>query len=323
LQVLLQLPGLRDAHLRFVIDLHHPDLWRVGKLYLPIVLGLLISQVAIGLDRNLASRTGEQSIAWMQFATTIIQFPLGLVSTAISLAILPTLSRQAASTDSADKLDEFMDTLAAGLRMVLILIIPATIALFILSEPVVALLFQRGNFTAYDTAQTVLALRIYLIGLTFAAIDLPLVFAFYARQNTVTPTLVGLVGVGIYMVVALVPALFRPLRMTDLVLANSVQLTGHALIMLWLTNRIASLHGRGLGATVLKATAASLLMGAILWWTLPVVQQLLFANLLTSRLVLVGLMIVVGGGVYLLALFPLKVPELKLLTGLLRRFVPK
>jgi putative peptidoglycan lipid II flippase len=321
-QVMLQLPGLRDAHLRFVIDLHLPELRRIGRLYLPIVLGLVISQVAIALDRNLASRTGPQSIAWMQFATTIVQFPLGLVSTAIALAILPTLSRQAASPARAEQLGEFSNTLASALRMVLILIIPAAVALFILAEPLVALLFQRGNFTAYDTQQTALALRIYLIGLTFAAIDLPLVFAFYARQNTLTPTLVGLLGVGIYLVTALVPTLVRPLQMTDLVLANSVQLTGHALIMLWLTNRHASLGGQGLGLTTLKATGASLMMGVVLWQMLPLAKNLLSADILTTRLILVGVLIAVGGGIYLLALALLKVPELRLLSGLLRKIVP-
>ena len=321
-QVMLQLPGLRDAHLRFVIDLHLPELRRIGRLYLPIVLGLVISQVAIALDRNLASRTGPQSIAWMQFATTIVQFPLGLVSTAIALAILPTLSRQAASPTRTEQLGEFSNTLASALRMVLILIIPAAVALFILAEPLVALLFQRGNFTAYDTQQTALALRIYLIGLTFAAIDLPLVFAFYARQNTLTPTLVGLLGVGIYLVTALVPTLVRPLQMTDLVLANSVQLTGHALIMLWLTNRHASLGGQGLGLTTLKATGASLMMGVVLWQMLPLAKNLLSADILTTRLILVGVLIAVGGGIYLLALALLKVPELRLLSGLLRKIVP-
>jgi len=114
LQVLLQLPGLRDAQLRFQFNLRHPAWRRVAKLGWPIIFGLVISQIAITLDRNLASRTGEQSIAWMQNATTIIQFPLGLVSTAISLAILPTLSRLA-SLESSPK-SEFMDTLAMGLR---------------------------------------------------------------------------------------------------------------------------------------------------------------------------------------------------------------
>lgn len=323
-QVVLQLPALRDARLRFTLDFQHPALRKIGKLCLPILLGLIISQVAIALDRNFASRTGEQSIAWMQFATTIIQFPLGLISAAISLAILPTLSRLAtAAQEPPTRLGEFMDTLATGLRLVLMLIIPATVALFILAEPVVALLFQRGQFTPFDTQQTALALRFYLLGLTFAAIDQPLIFAYYARQNTLTPALVGLVGVGFYLAAALTPALFRPMQMTDLVLANSIQLTGHALIMLWLVNRLSPLRGRQLGPTTLKAIVGALLMGGCLWLLQPMVEQWLPPTTFIIQAAGLALLIACGGGVYLLAAIILKMPDLHLVTQLLRRFWPK
>jgi putative peptidoglycan lipid II flippase len=319
-QVALQLPGLRDARFRFVLDMRSPVLRRILKLALPVVLGLVISQIAIVIDRNLASRTGEQSIAWMQNATTIIQFPLGLIAAAISLAILPTLSRQA-SVDS--NLDGFMNTLAAGLRMVLVLIIPATVALFVLAEPVVTLLFQHGQFTAFDSRQTALALRFYLPGLTFAAIDQPLVFAYYARQNTLTPALVGLLGVGFYLVAALTPALLRPLVMTDLVLANSIQLTGHAMVMLWLVNRMGSLQAHGLSLTSLKAIAGALLMGAILWWSTPLLQSLLGTTSFIAQAITMAVLVTLGGGIYLLVAILLRVPELALLRNLLSRILKR
>ena len=93
-QVMLQLPGLRDLRYRIAIDFSHPALRQILKLYAPVVAGLSISVVSVAIDRNLASHTGEQSLAWMQDATVLIQFPLGLVATAISFAILPTLSQQ-------------------------------------------------------------------------------------------------------------------------------------------------------------------------------------------------------------------------------------
>lgn len=324
LQLLLQLPALYDARFHFAIDLHHPLLRRIGKLYLPVILGLVISAVAIVLDRRFASYTGQQSIAWMQYATTIIQFPLGLISAAISLAILPTLSRLAVATQNTPtRLDDFMNTLATGLRLVLILIIPATVALFILAEPVVTLLFQRGEFTPFDSQQTTLALRFYLLGLTFAAIDQPLIFAYYARQNTLTPALVGLLGVGFYLVAALTPALFRPLQMTDLVLANSIQLAGHALVMLWLVNRLATLRGRGLGPAIFKALAGATAMGVGLWVAQPLVQQWLPPTNFISQAIALTLLITLGGGLYLLVAIILKMPDLHLLVRLFRRFLPQ
>jgi putative peptidoglycan lipid II flippase len=228
-----------------------------------------------------------------------------------------------AASESSPGLTEFMGTLATGLRLVLVLIIPATVALFILAEPVVALLFQHGAFTAISTQQTALALRLYLFGLTFAAIDQPLIFAFYARQNTLTPALVGLLGVGFYLVAALLPTLARPMQMTDLVLANSVQLTGHALVMLWLVNRLAPLRGHGLGPTTLKAITASLVMGVGLWLSLPWMQTWLPADSLVAEVTLVGLLSAMGGGVYLLVLYLLRAQELSLLQTFLQRFLPK
>jgi putative peptidoglycan lipid II flippase len=212
-----------------------------------------------------------------------------------------------------------MDTLTAGLKMVLVLILPAVVGLFVLSEPVVALVFQHGDFTAFDTQQTSLALRIYLLGTTFAAIDLPLVFAFYARKNTLTPALVGVLGVGIYLTAALLPAAVRDLRMTDLVLANSIQLTTHAAVMLWLTHRLGSLSGRGLGRTVLKALAASLIMAGV---TRMSAQWLLIR--FPGETVLDEAMIVGGAGLAAIVTYSvtatlLRVEEIGILAALLRR----
>jgi putative peptidoglycan lipid II flippase len=359
LQVLLQIPGLRGARLRFSLNLRHPGLPRIGLLYLPIILGLVIDQGANVLDRNLASRIAEtQTIAWMQFATTLVQFPLGLVAAAISLAILPTLSRLAAEesgrsagrldaprgegrlgdtksrgtstgsgTQGADGLQDpigtgspFLAVLVSGLKMVLILIIPATAGLFILAEPLIGLLFEHGDFSAYDTGQTALALRFYLLGLTFAAIDQPLIFAYYARQNTLTPALVGLLAVGIYLIAALGPTLFRPLRMTDLVLANSLKLTGHALVMLWLVGRGRRLPGLGLGWTTLKSLLAAAVMAGAIFGLLRTLQPLLPSGPLLNEVSLVAVTGLAGLLVYSLLLLLLRVPEVKLVAGLLSGF---
>jgi putative peptidoglycan lipid II flippase len=332
MQVALQLPGLRGARLRFSLDWYHPDLRRIVRLYTPVVLGLAVSQMGILIDRNLASRTGEQSIAWMRYATTLVQFPLGLVSVAIAMAILPTLSRLASSQpqrglrpepglrpDAA--LDEFMQMLATGLKMVLVLILPAVVGLFVLSQPAVALVFQHGDFTPFDTGQTALALRIYLLGTTFAAIDLPLVYAFYARQNTLTPALVGVLGVGLYLAAALTPALFRHLRMTDLVLANSVQLTGHALVMLWLIHRLGSLRGRGLERTAIKVLAAALVMGGLTYISAQGLAARFPSQSFLHEAIVVGGAGLVGLVSYGVLVTLLRIEEVGLLVSLLlRRF---
>ncbi|MBI3741870.1 MAG: murein biosynthesis integral membrane protein MurJ, partial [Chloroflexi bacterium] len=257
LQLFFQLPGLRGMKYYFAIEFAHPALKKILQLYLPVLGGLTASIIGVLIDRNLASRTGAQSLAWMQAATVLVQLPLGLVGTAISFAILPTLSRQST-------VYEFQSTLAFGIKLVLLLILPATIGLLILARPIVALLFEHGAFTAFDTTQTARALQIYLIGLPFAAIDQPLVFAFYARKNTLTPNLVAFAGVTIYLTVAL--ALIEAFGMLGLVIANAAQLSAHALIMLWFTHtRLNGLGKQGLSALTAKVFFASLAMGLVAW----------------------------------------------------------
>ena len=258
-QLLIQLPAMRDVRFRFSLDLSDPALRRILVLYLPIALGLIVSNVQVAIDQRLASSTGESSVAWMDRATTLIQLPHGLVAVAISLAVLPTLSRQSAAGDR----DGFRRTLGLGLRLVLVLIIPATLGLLVMAEPITSLIFEHGRFTANDTFWTAWALRCYLAGLIFAAIDWPLNYAFYARQDTLTPALVGILSVGVYLVVAL--ALIKPLGMLGLVLADSAKHFSHAITMLILTwRRIGNMSDQRLGKTAGKALLASLAMAALI-----------------------------------------------------------
>jgi putative peptidoglycan lipid II flippase len=317
LQVLLQLPGLRDMRFRFVVDWHHPALRRIVKLYLPVIGGLAVAQVGVAIDRYLVSFTGDQSLAWMTNATVLVQFPLGLVATAVSFAILPELSRQHGMSVDPEvigtiapsaALNEFESTLAFGLKLVLLLIVPAAVGLFVLAQPVVSLLFEHGAFTAIDTLWTSTALRFYLIGLPFAAVDQPLVFAFYSRKNTLTPNLVAFAGVAIYIVVAL--ALIQTYGMVGLVVANSAQLMGHALIMLWLTQTsLADLISQGLAKFLIKILLASAAMGTLVFTIKRIIEPVWLQVIASAG---------VGAAAFVLLLWLLRVQEAKVIWQMVR-----
>ena len=219
---------VRRAGLKFTVRWSHPALGRIVLLYLPIAAGLVVAQFQVGLDRRLASGTGVQSIAWMSKATTLQQMPLGMISVAISLAALPRLSQQFAAGDEG----AYRATLARGLRMVIVMIVPLLVGLGLLAEPTVRLLFERGQFTADDTAQVVSALQVYLVGALFASIDFPLIYAFYARNDTLLPALVGVLSVLVYAVLAL--ALIEGLGFLGLVWADTAKQGAHAVVMLGL-----------------------------------------------------------------------------------------
>ena len=260
LQVLLQLPGLRGMIYQPVIDLRHPAVRRILKLYAPVAMGIGFSVAGIVLDRNLASRLPQSALSTMRYATTLIQFPLGLVAAAVSFAILPTLSRQA----SADDEGAFRTTLAMGIKVVLLLILPAAAGLAALAQPVVAALFQRGSFTPADSATTARALLLYLPGLPAAAVDQMLLFAFYAHKRTLAPNLVQGAAVGIYAATAL-SLLALNLGVGALILGNSAQWVGHMLILLLLSRGLVSLRGLRIGEALAKSAVASIAMGLAAW----------------------------------------------------------
>lgn len=315
-QVLFQLPGLRGVrlHLRSPFPLH-PALIKMGQLYLPIGLGLLVDQFAVAISFNIASRTGASGIAWMKYAATLIQLPLGLVVTAISIAILPTLSRYATNADE----EAFRVTLAQGLRMVLILVIPAAMALLVMGEPVVALIFQRGEFLPSDTTATVEALRFSILGLVFAALDQPLIFAFYARKDTWTPALVGVGTVALYIVMAVVPTLFGKPLLWALILANSLKLMAHALLMLYLfTHKVGSLRPYRVGHTTVMAFVAATVMVFPIAGTLFVLKDVVPQGSV-GYLLRTAAATITGGGVYLLVLLLMDVEELALVRQAFRR----
>ncbi|HEU5098581.1 MAG TPA: murein biosynthesis integral membrane protein MurJ [Roseiflexaceae bacterium] len=260
LQVFLQLPGLRDMVYRPVLDLRHPGVRRILILYAPVAIGIGFSIAGTVLDRNLASGLGEAAISTQRFATTLVQFPLGLVAAAVSFAVLPTLSRQASAGDD----DAFRTTLAMGMKVVLLLVLPAAAGLAALAFPITAAIFQRGQFDSVDTAATAGALLLYLPGLPAAALDQMLLFAFYAHKRTLAPNLVQGAAIGIYALTALT-LLSRNLGLSALILGNSAQWIGHALILLLLSRGLVNLRALRLGEALWKSALASAAMGGLTW----------------------------------------------------------
>lgn len=339
-QLLLLLPGLRGAQLRLNFNWRHPALRQILRLYAPVMFVLLIDTLVVRtFSYNLASQTITGALGYMNWATTLIQFPQGLVAAAISIAILPTLSQQAVlialetdlpeddaiaglATTRNDGVSQsaqsFKDTLGLGLRLAMTLIMPATIGLFVLSVPIVALLFQRGAFGPADTEITAMALRLYLIGLPFAAADLLLVYAFYARQDTLTPAIIGVISFGVYMVAAI--ALLPSLGLFSLMVADSLKHITHALIAAVVLGRRMNGYGQQrIGLTLLKTGLAAAAMGAVALLSEPMLAGAIGLDTFLHRLLVVGLISSASIIVYFGAAALLRIDELHWMAGLLRK----
>jgi putative peptidoglycan lipid II flippase len=295
-QFLLQAAGLAEfwRAYRPRIDLADPAVRRILKLAGTVAAGLVVTVIGQLIDRNLAASLPEGSLSSMEYATRVIQFPLGAVGLAASFAILPTLARF-----SDDSPAEYRDALVFGLKLVLLLMLPAFAALAALSHPLVAVIFERGAFNPQNTQLTADIFLFYSPMLPLTAVDLVLINAFYARQNARTPVLVGVACVLIYLAVALTT--IGPLQARGLALANAIQNSSHALILLFLLRR--SLPGLHLGSALLPFLArtipAAAIVGGLLLVVWPFLSQLgglvgLLAAVALASVVYTGLLLVLG-----------------------------
>jgi putative peptidoglycan lipid II flippase len=267
-EIALLLPGIRKQRLyyMFVLDLRHPALRRIIKLYGPVAFSFLVTMGLVFLDQHLASLThdngsnGAGNTLALSTATTLIQFPVGLVAAALSFAVLPTLSEHVRNGD----IERFKQTLLLGFRVGLLLMIPAAVGLIVLRQPIVDLLFRHHHYLQHDADRTALALQNYAYQLPFVAIDQLLIAAFYARKNTFTPVAVGVVCIAGYLLVAL--PFYTTIGMPALAFANTVQNSLHAIILLILLRRaIGSIRVRETIPTILKIVLAAAVMAVVAW----------------------------------------------------------
>lgn len=314
-QVALLMPGLKRQRLSymFVLDVKHPAIRRIFKLYAPLAVSYLVSMFFVFLDTSLMTRTPGSPAANVQaskLATTLIQFPGGLVSAALSFAILPTLSRYATENEDG----HFKETLTMGLRLGLLLMIPAMAGLIVLRYPIVSLLFQRGGFKSSDSGLAAIALQNYAYQLPFLVVDQLIMFAFYARKNTIVPVIVGFVCYGLYALVA-VP-FYSTIGMPAVVFANTVQNSMHGILLFALFYKFfGSLHFRSSLPALLKIIIATVAMAVVAWALQYWMGQYAFFSLRTLRGQL--LTTLVPGGAAVIVFFGgillMKVEEISLL----------
>lgn len=264
LQFLVQVPALRRVGFRFRWDLDSsdPGLRRVASLMVPASVGLAATQLNILVDTMLASSFGHGPISWLAYAFRLMQLPIGLFGVAIATANLVRVSRDAAAGDRAG----LRSNLAASLRVAALLTLPATAGLVALREPIVRVLFQRGEFLATDTAMTAAATLCYAAGLYAYAVTKIQVPTFYALGETRAPVAASTSAVAFkiaanFLFIWLFPRLGWP---AFLGLAASTSLAAWvnlALLSAALRRRLGSLRGSGAAATALRMVALSAVMG--------------------------------------------------------------
>jgi putative peptidoglycan lipid II flippase len=266
LQFGVQVPPLRRQgfHLRWELPTWHPGVRRVAWLMVPATIGLAATNVNILVSNNIASRLAQGSVTWLYCAFRVTQLPIGIFGIALATVAMPALSRAAVDRD----LPAMRATLSAAVRLVLVLTVPAAVFLGVMREPVIALLFEHGRFTAEATRQTAAALLMYCLGLPFFASIGIFTRTFYALGDTRTPMQASLVSVALN--VALNLALIGPLAglglgHRGLALAASVAAAVNLVqLSVYLRGRIGGYEARRIASTLARVLVASLAVAAAL-----------------------------------------------------------
>ena len=191
-QLLFQLPSLRALKLtpRPVWDTKDEGVKKILMLMVPALFGVSVSQINLLFDTVLASLLPDGSVAWLYYSDRLTELPLGVFAIAIATVILPTLS----ALNSRAEPEEFSQTLAWAMRNVLLIAVPATVALWLLAEPILATLFQYGAFTDRDVEMAAASLRAYTVGLGGFMLIKVLAPGYYARQDMKTPVKIGIIA---------------------------------------------------------------------------------------------------------------------------------
>jgi putative peptidoglycan lipid II flippase len=314
--VVIQIPALLKlkGDFNFSLGGRNPDVGKVIQLMGPRVFGAAVVQLNFWVNNNLGSRMSEGSIISLTYGFMLMLMAQAVIAQSVAIAALPTFSAQYA----LGKIDEMRNSLASTLRSMLLLALPASVGLILLARPIVAMLYQRGEFTALTTEMTAWALTWYAAGLLGHSVMEVLTRAFYAQHDTKTPVIIGTIAMGLNVVFSFAFARlfsqFGWMPHGGLALANSLATALEATVLfIVMRGRLNGIEGKSIARGFTACVLASLGMGIGLWLWIQA------AGDWTPWLLALG-GIALGGLLYGIGVLLFRVPEVQILmNGILRR----
>ena len=315
-QFLLPVPWLRgrDGGLQMVIDVRDPGVRRTLVLMVPITIGLGLINLNAVVDTFFAARLIDKNHApsAINAAFRLYMLPQGMFSVAVATVLFPSLARLA----SRGELEGFRSTVSLGMRQIAFLLVPASVVCAVLADPIVRVVYQRGDFTSSQTPATAGALAAFSLGLAFNGFMLMLNRAFFSLQRPWVPTWVALANLGLN---AALDAAFYRFGIWGLPLSTSVvNIAGTAALLVLLRAHLGRLDLRRTGSAVARIIVAAAVLAALSYGTWRGLRDSFggsFGAALVALLVALG----VGIGGYLLSASLLRIRELEALLSLRAR----
>jgi len=315
IQFLFQIPFLtrKGISFRFNFNFRHPAIKRIGFLMIPGLIGTAVYQLNVFVDTIFASFLPSGSVSYLFFADRLMEFPLGIFAIAIGMAALPSLSGLA----SQGKMEELRETVSFAFRLVSFISFPAMVGLIALKTPIINLLFQRGLFDYSATVMTAKALLFYSVGLWAIAGSRTIVPAFYSLQDTWTPLKIALICLGAN--VLFIAILIVPLKHAGLAFATSLSSMLNLLLLFWkLGPKLGGIDIKKNIQSLLRMLLCSLPMGFAAYFICSLGNWSTTGNTV-EKIVLLGLGIVIGIGIYLVCSYWMKNEEMLFLLRMVRR----
>ncbi|MBI4650287.1 murein biosynthesis integral membrane protein MurJ [Candidatus Desantisbacteria bacterium] len=310
LQLLIHIIALKKINFKFSFDpdFKNPMIKKIGRLILPSIFALAITEINIFINNIIASYesiAGKGAISALFYANFLVQLPLSLFAGSIATVFFPDMAHFAANKDFASLRQSFTN----AIRISFFIILPASIGLITLSHPITKLLYQHGNFTAFSTQQTSSALIAYSIGLfAFAGIKI-IIPVFYSLQDVKTPVKIGGIAVFCNLILCIIFSSF--IKHTGLALAASVSaFLNFFLLLYYLEKRLGYFNKK----TILYSSGIILMLSLIMALIVKIVFVFFITNLsgqhIFSQILSVGLSIFTGLACYFGIAYLLKVQEL-------------
>ena len=295
-QFLWQLPALKQVGMLVLprLSLRDTGVWRVLRQMGPAIFGVSVGQISLIINTIFASFLVAGSVSWMYYADRLMELPSGVLGVALGTILLPALAKTYASADRAD----YSKLLDWGLRLCFLLVLPCTLALALIAEPLIVSLFQYGKFTAHDSAMTQQALVAYSVGLLALILVKILAPGFYAQQDIKTPVRIAIVSL---LATQAMNALFIfviDLRHAGLALSISLAACLNAGLLYWqLRRKGIYLPQPGWAKFLAKLVLAVLVMAAVLLVLMHYMPAWEEGGMLL-RLLRLGVLVAAGASAY-------------------------
>lgn len=316
----VQIPILFRSEFRYVplLRLNHEGVQKLIRLFLPVLIGLSVSQFNLFVNQYLASGLDAGVVAALRTAQRLMQLPISLFAVSLGMATFPTMTTQAATAN----LVEFKSTFKRSLRLILFITIPASIGLIVLRVPVVRLLFEMGAFTAEATLVTSTVLFYYALGIFGWGCVQLLNRTFYALENTRIPVFVGVLVTCINIILNF--SLVQIMGYRGLALAYSLAgILNFLLLTVLLKYYLKGLDFGNIFSFLTKVLFSSLIMAAGVKLNIGILGNFLDYGLKVNQLLEVGVALITGILIYAFLVLVLRIPEAEFFLKRIRNRRPK